>query len=190
MNTLDAILIIIIVLFAIRGIFRGLITELIVLISLTAGFMLAFSYAGTGIKILQKYFPLLPEFAAKIIAFIIIFLVINIVLRLIGKMLNRFAKFAYLQSINRLAGGLFALTKVSMIISVVFVLIEILPFAPVILKAINAHQSFLYPYLRDFAPMVYQSIAAVIPGAGAHYDQLWKTMQQVDSTAKHLVKPF
>lgn len=189
MNALDAVLIIIIALFTIRGIFRGLITELIVLISLIAGFVLAFQFADSGIHVLQKYFPLLPQQAARVISFIVIFVAVNVVLRLLGRLLNKFASFVYLQSLNRIAGGVFALLKSVLIISIVFIILESIPFSAAIQKMIQVDKSVLYYPVRDFGLWLYQAIMAVLPGDLSVTDKILNMMKQADADKLKFLQP-
>lgn len=190
MNSFDLILIIIISLFTIRGVFRGLITELTVLIALIAGYVLAFRFMDNGVLFLQSYFPLLQEFAVKIIAFVAIFLIVNIVLRLLAKVLNKFASFTFLQPINKIAGGIFGAAKVMLLVSIAFIILEFLPFSTAIRQSIGATESFLYKPLRAFAPGVYKIITAVLPEDSGIQDKLEQTIQKADSTAKEYVPPI
>jgi len=190
MNSLDVIFLVIIILFTIRGLFRGLITEFIVLTALIMGYFFAFSYLGSAIRILHKFFPLLSGAAAKVISFILIFLIVNIILRIAGKFLNKIVKYVFLQSVNRLAGGLFAFIKVTLIISLLLILIDFLPLAGSIRKFIGAPQSRLYLPVKHFAPQVYNVIMSVLPGSGGLQGKVMQTIQQADSTARRLVKPF
>jgi len=189
MNSLDVVLIVIIALFTIRGIFRGLITELIVLISLIAGFILAFNFADSGIGVLHKYFPLLPDQVARIIAFIVIFVTVNIILRLFGRLLNKFAKFVYLQWLNRIAGGVFALLKSVLIISIVFIILESIPFAEVIQKMIQADKSLLYYPVRDAGLWLYQGVMAILPGDLSVTDKIMNMMKQADTSKFKFLQP-
>jgi len=187
MNSFDSILIVIIAVFAIRGIFRGLITELAVLIALIAGYILAFLYLDNAVQALQTYFPNLQEFAAKTIAFILIFLIVNIVLRLAAKALNKFASFTFMQPVNKIAGGLFAAAKATLILSIVFLIVEFLPFSNTVKKVSGAQESALYQPVHDFGPWLYKAATAIFPAEYGIEETFEKNIQKVDSTAKQLV---
>jgi len=190
MNSFDLILIIIISLFTIRGIFRGLITELSVLIALIAGYVLAYRFMDSGVMFLQSYFPLLQDFAAKIIAFVGIFLIINIALRLLAKVLNKFASFTFMQPVNKTAGGVFGAAKVTLLLSIAFIILEFLPFSTGIQRSIGATESFLYKPVRAFAPGFYKITTAIIPEDSGIQDKIEQTIQKADSTAKEYVPPI
>ncbi|GEM_PF-180724 len=190
MNSFDVVLIIIIAIFTIRGLSRGLITELIILISLIAGTLLAFHYFETGAIILQSYFPLLPASASRIMSFIVIFLIVNIILRIAGKILNRFARLVYLQNINRLAGGAFALLKISLILSVLFFLISLVPFSSVVLHALNADKSILYKPLLNLAPKLAALLGVMLPTKLSVPTRILPRVSVPDSTAIKILRSY
>lgn len=190
MNSFDITLLVIIAVFAIRGIFRGLITELTVLIALITGYVLGFLYLDHGVLILQKFFPDLPEFAAKIIAFAVIFVAVNIVLRMVAKALNKFASFTFMQSVNKSAGGIFAAAKATLFISIAFLILEFIPFSTQIKISIGADQSSLYNPVRAFAPGVYKVITAIFPDDLNIQQKFEQSIQKADSTAKQYIPPI
>ncbi len=190
MNSFDSILIVIIAVFTVRGIFRGLITELTVLIALIAGYVLAFLYLDNAVRMLQTYFPHLQEFAAKTIAFILIFLIVNIVLRIAAKALNKFASFTFMQPVNKIAGGLFAAAKAALIISIVFLIVEFLPFSQTVKKASGAQESALYQPILKFAPWMYKTITYIFPEKYGIEETFERNLQKVDSTAQQFVPTF
>jgi len=190
MNSFDITLLVIISVFSIRGIFRGLITELTVLIALIAGYILGFIYVQEGVHILQKLFPALPEFATRVIAFTAIFLTVNISLRMLAKVLNKFASFTFMQSVNKIAGGVFGAAKAALFISIFFILLEIIPFAGQIQKKTGAAESRLYKPVRAFAPKVYSIVTAVVPKDFKLQEKFDQTIQKADSTAKEYIPPI
>ncbi len=190
MTQFDIIIIIILAFFAVRGIFRGLVTELIVLVSLVLGFVIAFTYFPQLKIILTKAFPVLPQFAAQIISFVLLFLAVNIVLRIIGKALNKLVHFTFLNSINRLAGGLFGFFKAALLISLFILIIEQTPFTPQIKSMIGADKSEGYTALKNIAPGFYNMILKVIPGETRIQQDIIDSIQKVDSTTKKMVNPF
>ncbi len=190
MNSFDITLLVIIAVFAVRGVFRGLITELTVLIALIAGYVLGFLYLDQGVSFLQKYFPALPEFAAKIIAFAIIFVIVNIVLRMVAKALNKFASFTFMQSVNKSAGGIFAAAKAILFISIAFLVLEFIPFSTQIKNSLGASESSLYDPVRAFAPGVYRVVTAIFPDDLNIQEKFEKSIQKADSTAKEYIPPI
>lgn len=190
MNYLDFVLISTIILMTIRGIFRGLISELTVLISVILGFVITITFLSTAVQWLSSFFPELPEFLIRIFVFLVLFLAINLIVRMIGHALNKFAKITFLQPINRIAGGLFAFLKITLLISIILLLIEFIPNAHAFLKSIGKEESRFYCWIRDFAPNIYHFLSAFIPGSEQLRESLKQTLNQADSTAREMSKPF
>ncbi|MBD3224821.1 MAG: hypothetical protein GF313_08835 [Caldithrix sp.] len=186
MNGLDSVIIIIVAIFTIRGIFRGLITELIVLISIILGFIIAIVYITDASQWLVQYIPEIPEFAARIAAFILLFVTVNIIIRLAGRLLNQIFDISLLKPINRLAGGAFALAKTVFIVSVVILIIEFIPYHQHFFDRIGVQNSALYPGIRGFAPQVMRivKINPEIPSIQDKELNLYRSLQQADSTAQ------
>lgn len=189
MNYFDISIVIIIALFTIRGFFRGLITELMILVSIILGFIIAITYLDVCIQFLLKIFPSLPVFAARILSFILIFLIINITIRLICKALNNFASFTFLQSINHLAGALFGFGKIVILISIVFILIEFIPRSDYFLNLLGTDESLFYQPVKNFAPGLYNLVTSIFPGNQNLQERIMNTLSEADSTAKQFIKP-
>ena len=190
MNYLDFFFIIVITLATIRGVFRGLISELAILIAILLGFIVSFTFLSEGVKLAMRQFPDMPEFAARIVVFIILFLIVNIVIRLLSNMLNKFARVTFLQPVNKIAGGIFAFIKVTIILSILIILVEFIPFSEQFLNALGKQESISYSFVRDFAPNILAILTAVIPGSASIHEKMMQSINSVDSTAKQLIKPF
>lgn len=189
MNSLDLILIIIISLITIRGIFRGLINELVVLVALFLGFIVAFLFLSTASGFLIHLFPAISPGVAKIISFIVLFIGVNIAIRLTGKVLNKLATFTFLQPVNKLAGGLFAFGKSVLIISIVFMIIDFLPFSQNINRAIGVGNSSVYEPVKAFAPLIYNGVTMLAPNSDQLQKEFMHTIQKADSTSRDLLIP-
>ncbi len=191
MNSLDVFLLIFIAYFTIRGMFRGLIKELIIVLALLLGYYLAMTFYGPTTKWLINLFPSLPQNGAQILAFALIFIVVNVVLRLFGKFLEKLIKFVFLQPLNRLGGALFGLLKSLFFLSVIVFILRLLPFSAQFLQKIGAGKSIIWPYVIYFSTYVFQILAAFIPQMTAP-DSL-KKLQNIslpDSTVFHLLKKY
>jgi uncharacterized membrane protein required for colicin V production len=174
----------------IRGVFRGLISELAILIALILGFIITFTFLSDGVKFTMSLFPELPEFAARIIVFIILFLIVNIIIRLLSNMLNKFAKVTFLQPVNKIAGGVFAFIKITLILSILIILVEFLPFSEQFLNAIGREESVSFNFVRNFALNIHNIVTAIFPASESLNTKMMDTINNADSTAKELIKPF
>ena len=190
MNYLDFVLIIIIFLITIRGIFRGLITELAVLVALILGFFITITYLPFGVQVVAKYFPDIPEFVIRIVIFILLFLGVNIAVRLAGSTLTKIAKVTFLQPVNKVAGGIFAFLKITIIISIILMLFDFIPFSKTFLSYIGKDDSLLYDWIKNFAPNIYKIIAAILPGGEQLRERLMQSFNSADSTAREIIKTY
>jgi len=186
MNYLDLSFLTLIAFITIRGLFRGLITELMVLVSIAFGFIIAtMLHPVLQVKILEL-FPEIPIAAAKVGAFVVIFLAVNLFVRLLSKTLNKIATFTFLQPINKIAGALFAFTKIVLILSVLLNGIILFPGSDYFLQKMGKDESYVYEPVRKFAPYLKElffpgqdkSLKDIIPFDGLN----------TDSTAKELLK--
>ena len=152
MNYLDLSFLTLIAFVTIRGLFRGLITELMILVAISLGFITAtMLHPVLQLKIID-FFPDIPAAAAKVIAFVVIFLAVNLFVRLFSKTLNKIATFTFLQPINKVTGAVFAFTKITLILSVVLNGIILFPGSDYFLQKIGKDESFVYEPVRKFAP--------------------------------------
>lgn len=183
MNYFDVILIIIISLITIRGLFRGLITELMTLIALILGFFIATFYLSDFSRLLSGLFSGLPEVGARIIAFILLFLAVNLAVRLLSRMLNQFAKFTFLQPVNKVAGAIFAFTKILLILSIFFLFIELIPHSGMLLGKLNIDKSLLFHPIKKVAPGLYNILTYLVPGHKHIYNEFMNLFNWADTTA-------
>ncbi len=188
MNSLDVILLIFMAYFTIRGIFRGLIKELIIILALVLGYIVAITFYEQGAILLFKNFHDFPKAGARILSFFLIFLAVNISLRILGSFLEKIIKFAFLQPLNRIGGGVFGLIKSLFFLSIVVFIIRLLPFAPQILQKMGAGQSLLWPYIIYFSTYVIQILISVFP-SGMLDHGVQNLMRETDSSLLKYFKP-
>jgi membrane protein required for colicin V production len=158
MNSLDLFFLVIIIIFFLRGLFRGLAFELISLIGLILGYLIAITYLNILSALILKYIPALPTAAANIISFAIIFIITNIILRFVANVLTRTLKYAMLGWLNRLLGGLFGIMKSLIVLSIIVFLISLVPALDGILKMFGLGDSFIFPLLKILGPELYEQI--------------------------------
>ncbi len=175
MNSFDIFLLIFMAYFTIRGVFRGLIKELIIILALVLGYLLGFAFFEQGSVLLMKSIHGLPQTGARILSFTIIFFGVNIALRILGSFLEKIIKFAFLQTFNRLGGGLFGLLKSLVFLSILLFIVRLLPFAPQLMQKAGAGESLIWPYVIYFSTYVFQIMFSLFPA------------NSVQDTVKHLM---
>jgi len=102
-NWIDLALLIVLLLFGLRGYFRGLFREVFSLAGLAAGFLGAARYAEPLAGLAATHWDAAP-IILKGGSFVICFFVIYVSFNLMGWLLHRSAKVLFLQTMNRLGG--------------------------------------------------------------------------------------
>ena len=97
-------------LFGLRGYFRGLFREVFSLLGLVAGFVGAARYAEPLAGLVATHWNVAP-IILKGVAFMICFFVIYVLFNVTGWLLHRSAKILFLQTVNRLGGVLLGVGK-------------------------------------------------------------------------------
>ncbi len=186
MNYFDLSFLTLISFVTIRGLFRGLITELMVLVAMAFGFIAATLFHPVLQVQIVELFPEAPIAAAKVGAFVTIFLAVNLFVRLLSQTLNKLATFTFLQPINKLAGAIFAFTKITLILSVIINGIILFPGSDYFMQKMGKDESYVYEPVRKFAPFLKDMF---FPGE----DKSLKDMIPIDglnadSTASEILK--
>jgi len=158
MNAIDLVILIFILFFFVRGLFRGFVLELITLIGIVAGYLIAISYMAPITSLIINYIPDLPKSAIDIFSFALLFVATNIVLKVIANMITKTLKFAMLGWLNRWLGGSFGILKSVIILSIAVLLINLIPFSSSLLQAQIIRESQLYPLLDMLGPELYKQI--------------------------------
>ena len=123
MNEIDIGIAIILAIGLVRGLMKGFILELTSLLSVILGIVGAFFFAD----VVESYVLQYLDWDAKYIqltAFVLTFLIIVISVSLIGKVLTRLANAIALGMLNRLAGGVFGLLKMTLIVLVLVLVLN------------------------------------------------------------------
>jgi membrane protein required for colicin V production len=94
----------------------------------------------------------------KLTAFVITFLVIVIAVHLLGKFLTRLAQLTALGILNTIAGGIFGVFKVALILGAVLVFFERANSAIGLVESETLQNSFLYGPIRELGAVVFNRI--------------------------------
>ncbi|MEO6883002.1 MAG: CvpA family protein [Bacteroidia bacterium] len=153
MNTLDIIIVILILWGFYKGFRKGLIIELASLMALWAGVYGGIKFSDFAARFLEKTFSWHSSHV-RIIAFAILFLGILAFVFFIAKITERFVKIILLNWMNRLLGALFGGLKFALFISVLFFILhsfeQKLNFVPQNTKT----SSVLYSPVSKLAPAI------------------------------------
>lgn len=169
MNTIDMVILVILLLFMIKGLFRGLIIEVFTLAGLVVGYFAAlkgFSIVTAWIDSVIR----LPALLVTTLSFLIIFIGIIIVFRVAAGQLKKFAKWTLLGWVDSLGGGLFGIFKGTLIASLLALLFSLIPFTDETKKA--QEDSLLFNPVRSVAPAMFNFVQKTFPKTKDFYEEI------------------
>lgn len=115
LNYVDIILIVPMAFGLIRGLFRGFIREVLGLAAIAIGIAASYFYAAELAAYLRISFPNTGQWL-DMLSYLMIFTLVVIVINLLARYLTNVSRLLALGLINRIAGGLFGLCKVLLIL--------------------------------------------------------------------------
>lgn len=123
MNYIDFIILIILIVSAVRGGFKGFIVEISSLAALILGVWGAMKFSGATEVFLVNRLNLEWEYI-NIVAFAITLLIIVVLINYLAKVIEKILKAAALSPINRILGVVFSLAKSAFFLGVIIILID------------------------------------------------------------------
>lgn len=157
MNFLDIVLGILLVWGLYKGLTNGLFVELASLVALIAGIFGAihFSYIA-GDYLTHRMNWDTPYI--KLTSFLITFIVIVLLVHFAGKLLTKIADFAMLGLLNKIAGGIFGMLKVAIILGALLIFFERVTAGFNFVNEETQKQSVLYEPVRDIGHFVFNAV--------------------------------
>jgi membrane protein required for colicin V production len=130
MNLVDAALVVLLTLCAVRGFLRGLLREVFSLAALLVGLYAAMRWALAGAAELESLLPEagLPEAALSGVVFVLVFLVVSAAVNLLGFVGERMLGGGVLRQLSRVAGAGFAAAKGVVILAFTLLFFHLFPF--------------------------------------------------------------
>jgi membrane protein required for colicin V production len=162
MNYIDIVLILILIFAAFNGFRQGLIIELASLAALILGIWGAVKFSDWTASFIKQNMGFHSEYTG-IIAFFLTFIVIVFCIHILGKVIDNMVKAIALGFLNRLAGIIFGVLKVSVILSILLLLFDPIDENVHILPANQKSNSKMYVPMRQLVPTLFPFI------------DLWKT---------------
>lgn len=171
MNWIDATIVLILILSVIMGFINGFVKEVASLAALILGIWGAIRFSTFTAGKLYDYFDMTGQYVG-IIAFVITFGVIVIVIHFIGIVADKIVSAASLGFINRILGMGFGLLKSVLIMSVIFVLLNVIDSKRPFLPKDKISESTFYNPISDIAPAIFPIIGE--GGFGISFDRFKK----------------
>lgn len=164
MAILDIVLLLCFIPAVIRGLSKGLINELISLVSIILGAWLAFKFSGVVSTWLSQYLQL-EQKVVNVIAFAVIVILVIILLHLIGQLLTKVVKITTLGWLNRLLGMIFGILKVALILGLIIMVFGGINEKWNLVKPGVLDDTVVYNFLKDFAEKVFPYLKSFVTGA-------------------------
>lgn len=171
MNWIDAAIIIILIISVITGFINGFVKEVASLAALVLGIWGAIRFSAFTAAKLYDYFDMTGPYVG-IIAFVITFGLIVVVIHFIGIIADRIVTAASLGLVNRILGMGFGLLKSVLILSVIFVILNVIDSKRPFLPEDKIAESSFYNPISDIAPAIFPIIGE--GGFGISFDRFKK----------------
>lgn len=159
MNYIDIVILVVLGIFGIGGLRKGIITEAATLLGLGVGLYGAFHFSDFTAEKLVQWVEINPKYL-NVIAFIVTFLVLAILVNLLGRLVAKMVKAINLGFIDKLGGFIIGMAKGVLICSLLVMLLNALEMKNII-KDKDKEGSLLYPYIEQTVPYVYQGFDLV-----------------------------
>jgi len=140
-----------------KGLKNGLFVELASLVALVAGIYGAIHFSYIASDYISENMDIGERFV-KITAFLITFFAIIVLVGLAGKLLTKIADFAMLGILNKIAGGIFGVLKVAIILGAMLVFFEKATASLNFINKDTQNQSILYSPVRDIGAFVFSKV--------------------------------
>jgi len=157
MNIFDIVIAVILIIAFIRGFMKGFFVELASLIALIGGVYGAIHFSYFAANILKKYVEWSENYIA-LTAFAVTFIAIVIAVSSLGKVFTKMADFVALGLINKILGGVFALLKSVVILSVIFVFFARVNSTIPFVEKQTLDASILYAPVKEIVPTIFPAI--------------------------------
>ncbi len=140
-----------------KGLKNGLFVEIASIIALIAGLYGAIHFSYIAGDYLSKNMEWNERYI-NITSFIITFVIIVLVVHLAGKFLTKIADFAMLGLLNKLAGAIFGVLKVAVILGALLVFFERANSSVNLIKSETLEESVLYEPIKEIGALVFSKV--------------------------------
>jgi len=160
MNILDIIISVLLFFGVWKGFKRGLVFELAMLIGLIIGIYAGLKFSDLCFKFLQNYVHD-EGYLLHILSFIIVFVAILFTFFVFAKIIESILKVTALNIFNKIAGGVFGLLKYSLVLSVIFLLLQPLERKLNLIPDHVKKESLIYPQILHASSWIYPALDEV-----------------------------
>ncbi|GAB5474669.1 MAG: hypothetical protein Mars2KO_27680 [Maribacter sp.] len=140
-----------------KGLRNGIFVEIASIIALIAGIFGAIHFSYVAGDYLYENMQW-DERYINIAAFVITFIVIVVAVHLAGKLLTKIADFAMLGLLNKIAGAIFGVVKVAVILGAILIFFERVNSSVGLVKGAAFENSVLYEPVKEIGAFVFNAV--------------------------------
>lgn len=145
-----------------KGVKNGLLVEIASILALIAGLYGAIHFSYIVGNYLASHWDW-NERTMSLVSFIITFFLIVTLVILAAKLLTKVAEFAMLGLLNKIAGGLFGMLKVAIILGALLIFLESVSKSLHLVDEDAKRKSVLYEPVRNLGELVFSSVIKLDP---------------------------
>jgi membrane protein required for colicin V production len=157
MGILDIVLALLLAYGLYKGLRNGLFIEIASLVALIAGLYGAIHFSYLAADYLSQRVNWEIRYI-KITAFIITFVLIVFAVHFLGKLLTKIADITMLGLLNKIAGGIFGLVKVAVILGALLIFFERANQSLRVVRSETIENSVLYPPIKEIGAFVFSLV--------------------------------
>jgi len=161
MNTIDIIIVVILLFGLVKGFRNGLFVEITSLVGLVLGVYGAIHFSHFLANLLKSNVSW-DASMIQIVAFGGTFLIILLGLALLGKMLTKIAETILLGSFNKILGAVFGALKYALILSVIFLVLDQISSSLKFIDKKKTEQSVLFEKVKNLGPTIFPMLVKVV----------------------------
>ena len=154
MNSIDFIIILLLLWGAIMGFIKGFIVQSLTLVALVLGVWGGMQFSHFITDFLGTHYAMKGKMV-PVLSFAIIFILVLIVMHFLSKLLSNLINDSVLGIFNRIGGIVFGILKMAFIVSIFFALLAKLDTKRKLITADDANQSVLYKPIEKIAPAIF-----------------------------------
>ena len=162
-SVLDIILLLFLIPALISGLKKGLIAQIVAIVSLILGVWMSFKFASALSQWASTWIELDMK-VLNIISFLVIFVLVAAGFGLLEKILEGVLKIVMLEWLNKLLGVLFAILKWGLVLGLVVMFFDSLNSHLNIVPQEKLDESVLYNPLKELADLIFPYLKALILG--------------------------
>ena len=165
MAILDIILLLCFIPAIVTGISKGFVKQIVDFVAILAAAWAAFRFSKVMGEWLSQYVTL-DVSILNVVSFVLVAVIVAILLHLIGALLTKTLQTLSLGFLNRLAGMLFGILKVGLILGLLILLFETLNSSLGIVKPEATANAVVYNALKNAANAIFPILKSFVTGGG------------------------